>query len=40
MKLAITILHSAAQARLFETLQEFQHTGKAEGAGDLSYFTD
>ena len=40
MKLAITILHSVAQARLFETLQEFQHTGKAEGAGDLSYFSD
>jgi hypothetical protein len=40
MKLAITIIRSEAHGRLFETLQEFQHTGKAEEAGDLSYFSD
>ncbi|MCC7250787.1 glycosyltransferase family 87 protein [Hyphomicrobium sp.] len=40
MMLALTILHSPAEDRLFETLAEFQETGKAEGVGDLSYFSD
>src|SRR5262245_6733108 len=40
MKLATTIFHGSEGNRIFEVLREFQKTGSAGKAGDLSYFTD